>query len=127
METNIYAYLTPLAIFFVLLEVGINWYYDKGLIRFQEFIANFGTAVGNQTMNVLVMAGVYWGYGFLWENYRFMTIELNVVNFILLLCHHNISIKNKLFGIVSINSLRIINRLSYVIVTFYKVEVKFGG
>ena len=85
METNIYAYLTPLAIFFVLLEVGINWYYDKGLIRFQEFIANFGTAVGNQTMNVLVMAGVYWGYGFLWENYRFMTIELNVVNFILLL------------------------------------------
>ena len=55
---NIYATLTPIAIFFVLAEVLLCWYYKKNLISFQEVIANFGTALGNQTVNVLVAAGV---------------------------------------------------------------------
>lgn len=84
--TNIYAFIAPLAIGFILLEVLACWYFNKKYITFQEAIANFGTALGNQTMNVLVAAGVYVAYGYLWTNYRFIDhIEMNVINFLLLL------------------------------------------
>ncbi|MDZ4714208.1 MAG: sterol desaturase family protein [Cytophagales bacterium] len=86
MTTNIYTLLTPLAIGFILIEMGLCWYYKKKYISFQEAVANFGTALGNQTMNVLVAAGVYIVYGWLWTNYRLIdNLEMNVVTFILLL------------------------------------------
>lgn len=83
---NIYALLTPIAIVFVIIEVAINYYYKKGLIRFHEFIANFGTAIANQTVNVLVAAGVYVVYGYLWENFRIIdNIPMTWYNFLFLL------------------------------------------
>jgi alkylglycerol monooxygenase len=86
MTSNIYALLTPFAIGFILLELGLCWYYRKKLITFQEAVANFGTALGNQTMNVLVAAGVYVVYGYLWENFRIIdNIPMNVGTFVLLL------------------------------------------
>jgi sterol desaturase/sphingolipid hydroxylase (fatty acid hydroxylase superfamily) len=84
-ETNIYVYLTPIAIFFVLVEVFFSWVYRRGYITFSEAIANFGTALGNQTTNVLIAAGVYIVYGYLWENFRIFTIDLNWWTFLLLL------------------------------------------
>lgn len=84
-ETNIYAYLTPVALIFILLEIGLCLVYRRDYISFPEAIANFGTALGNQTVNVLVAAGVYVVYGWLWEHYRIFTIELNWWTFILLL------------------------------------------
>lgn len=84
-EINIYAYLTPVALFFVLLEVILCYAYKRDYVSFPEAIANFGTALGNQTVNVLVAASVYIVYGYLWENYRLFTIELNWWSFILLL------------------------------------------
>lgn len=84
-ETNVYAYLTPIALFFVLLEVAACFVLRRNYISFPEAIANFGTAIGNQTVNVLVAAGVFVVYGLLWENYRLFTIELNWWSFILLL------------------------------------------
>ena len=84
-ETNVYVYLTPLALLFIALEMFFSWYYRKGYISFQEAVANFGTALGNQTVNVLVAAGVYVVYGYLWENFRLFTIELNLWTFVLLL------------------------------------------
>ena len=86
MPSNIYLYITPLAILFILIEMSLCWVYKKKFITFQEAVANFGTALGNQTMNVLVAAGVYLIYGWLWTNYRLIdNIEMNVVNFVLLL------------------------------------------
>lgn len=86
MNTNIYALLTPLALGFIILEILVCWYYKKNHITFQEAVANFGTALGNQTMNVLVAAGVYLIYGYLWDKYRIIdSIEMNAINFILLL------------------------------------------
>ncbi len=84
-ETNIYAYLTPIALIFIVLEIVLCWIYKRDYISFPEAVANFGTALGNQTVNVLVAAGVYVVYGFLWENYRIFTIDLNWWTFILLL------------------------------------------
>jgi alkylglycerol monooxygenase len=83
---NIYALLTPVAILFIILEVVLCWYYKKDHISFEEFIANFGTALGNQTVNVLVAAGVYVVYGYLWRHFRLIDhIEMTWYNFILLL------------------------------------------
>jgi sterol desaturase/sphingolipid hydroxylase (fatty acid hydroxylase superfamily) len=86
MNTNIYALLTPIALGFILLEMGFCWYYKKSHISFQEAVANFGTALGNQTMNVLVAAGVYVAYGYLWDNYRLIPdLEMNFINVLVLL------------------------------------------
>lgn len=83
---NIYALLTPVAIFFVLLEIAACFLFKRKYIHFQEAIANFGTALGNQTTNLLVAAGVYSVYGWLHHNYRIGGhIEMNPLNFILLL------------------------------------------
>jgi alkylglycerol monooxygenase len=84
-ETNVYAYITPIALAFIGLEIFFCWYYKKDYITFNEAIANFGTALGNQTMNVLVAAGVYVSYGWLYENFRLFTIEINWLTAILLL------------------------------------------
>ncbi|MBP9927258.1 MAG: sterol desaturase family protein [Cyclobacteriaceae bacterium] len=86
MNANIYALLTPIALGFILLEITLCWYYKKNYISFQEAVANFGTALGNQTMNVLVAAGVYVVYNWLWTNFRLIdNIEMNLVSFLLLL------------------------------------------
>jgi alkylglycerol monooxygenase len=84
-ESNIYAVITPIALGFMALEIGLNWYYKKGLITFQEAIANFATSLGNQTTNVLVAAGVYVVYGYLWEHFRLInTIEMNFWTYLIL-------------------------------------------
>lgn len=84
-ETNIYAYITPIALLFIFTEIFLCWYYKKKYISFSEAIANFGTALGNQTMNVLVAAAVFISYGYLYENFRLFTIEINWFTAILLL------------------------------------------
>jgi len=84
-ETNVYTYLTPIALVFILLEIGLCFAFRRDYVSFPESIANFGTQLGNQTTNVLVAAGVFIVYGFLWENYRIFTIDLSWWSFILLL------------------------------------------
>jgi sterol desaturase/sphingolipid hydroxylase (fatty acid hydroxylase superfamily) len=83
---NIYAFITPIALFFILIEIGLCLFLKKNYISFSEAIANFGTALGNQTTNVLVAAGVYVVYGYLWENYRLIEhIPMTWYNIVLLL------------------------------------------
>lgn len=83
---NVYALLTPIAIFFVLLEIAACFVFKRKYINFQEAVANFGTALGNQTTNLLVAAGVYEVYGRLHANYRVAgPLEMTPLNFILLL------------------------------------------
>lgn len=84
-ETNVYTYLTPIALFFILIEIAACFFFKRKYVSFSESIANFGTQIGNQTTNVLVAAGVFIIYGFLWENYRLFTIDLSWWSFILLL------------------------------------------
>ncbi|MEZ5305924.1 MAG: sterol desaturase family protein [Pyrinomonadaceae bacterium] len=85
MESNVYTYITPIAIVFLVLEVCACFVLKRDYITFEEAIANFGTALGNQTVNVLVAIGVYAVYGFIWEHYRIFTIDLSWWSFILLL------------------------------------------
>ena len=82
---NVYTYLTPIALGLVGLEMIYCWLAKKNYITFQESIANFGTAIANQTTNVLVAVFVYVVYGFLHEYSVVETISLNVWTWILLL------------------------------------------
>jgi alkylglycerol monooxygenase len=83
---NVYALLTPIAIFFVLLEIAACFVFKRRYINFQEAVANFGTALGNQTTNLLVAAGVYEVYGWMHANYRVAgPLEMTPLNFIILL------------------------------------------
>lgn len=84
-ETNVYFYITPIALFFILMEIAACFIFKRKYITFTEAIANFGTQLGNQTTNILVMVGVFYAYGYLWENFRIFTIDLNWWTFILLL------------------------------------------
>src|SRR5260221_10425207 len=76
-ETNVYTYLAPLTLLLIASELIYLAATRKKLLTFQEAIANLGTALGNQTMNVLIAAGVYVIYGYLWTNFRICAINLN--------------------------------------------------
>ncbi len=84
-EQNVYFYITPIALIFILLEIAACFIFKRQLITFSEAVANFGTQLGNQTTNVLVMVGVYYVYGYLWENFRIFTIPVNWWSSIILL------------------------------------------
>ena len=84
-ETNVYFYITPIALIFILLEIAACFVFKRKLITFNEAVANFGTQLGNQTTNILVMVGVFFVYGYLWENFRIFTIPINWWSSILLL------------------------------------------
>lgn len=84
-EQNVYFYITPIALAFILLEIAACYFTKRKLITFNEAVANFGTQLGNQTTNILVMVGVFYIYGFLWENFRIWTIPINWWSSILLL------------------------------------------
>lgn len=70
---NVYTYITPIVVALILIEVTANFLLKKKLYTFQESVANFGTALGNQTTNVLVAAGVFVAYGWLYDNFRLFT------------------------------------------------------
>lgn len=84
-EVNVYFYITPIALLFIGLEIAACRIAKKDLITFSEAVANFGTQLGNQTTNVLVMVGVFYVYGWLWDNFRIFTIPVNWWSSILLL------------------------------------------
>lgn len=85
-NANVYAYITPIALAFILLEISYCKIFRKDYISFSESVANFGTALGNQTVNILVMLGVYVVYQWIWDNFRLIDgITLNWWTFILLL------------------------------------------
>lgn len=83
---NIYALLTPVALGFVLLEIAACAVFRRNYITFEEAVANFGTALANQTVNLLVAAGVYSVYSLLHDNYRIAgPLGMTPLNFVLLL------------------------------------------
>lgn len=88
-EKNIYSLLTPLAVGLVILELFFCWLARKDYFSFQESIANFCTAMGNQSTNVLVAVVVYFTYGYLWDNFHWLNIPMDAEHwynwFILLL------------------------------------------
>lgn len=85
---NIYSLLTPLAVGLVILELIYCWLARKSYFTFQESIANFCTAMGNQSTNVLVAVAVYFSYGYLWEQFHWFDISMDAAhwyNWLLLL------------------------------------------
>lgn len=74
---NIYTYLTPITIGLLILELIYCAIARKTFFTFQESVANFGTALGNQTTNLFVAVGVYFTYGYLWENFHWLELPLD--------------------------------------------------
>lgn len=74
---NIYAVLTPIAISLVLIEMIYCWVTKKDYYTFQDAISSFGTAIVNQTVNLVVAALVFKSYGYLHDNYAIMNVDAN--------------------------------------------------
>lgn len=81
---NIYALITPLVLFLLLAEILYSHFSGKKLYTFQDTIANLGTGIGNQCVNLAVAFFVFKFYGWL---YQFAPYKFEAVwyNFILLL------------------------------------------
>ncbi|MCP4439057.1 MAG: sterol desaturase family protein [Aureispira sp.] len=85
-KRNIYTLLTPIAIGLIILELIYCWLARKDHFTFQESVANFGTALGNQTTNVLVAVFVVVTYGFLHSNFHIIDFDMgNWWNWLILL------------------------------------------
>lgn len=76
MEFNIWAFVTPIALGLLIFEIILSVATQKGYYTFQETIANLGTAIGNQTVNLLVAVFVFWSFGLLYENYAMTEIPV---------------------------------------------------
>ena len=64
---NVYAYITPIVIGLLLLEIIISVRTKNGHYNFQDTITNLGTGIGNQCINLAVVVFVMKWYGFLHE------------------------------------------------------------
>ncbi len=73
-NVNIWALLTPIALGLLIFELIYSLVARRGVYSFQETIANMGTAIGNQTMNLLVAALIYQSFGWLHANFALFDI-----------------------------------------------------
>lgn len=64
---NVYAFITPLVIVLLLLEIVYSTVARKGVYDFQDTITNLGTGIGNQCINLAVAFFVYTWYGWLYQ------------------------------------------------------------
>ncbi len=62
---NVYAFITPIVVLLLLLEIIISMRLKKGVYHVQDTIANLGTGIGNQCINLAVAFFVYKWYGWL--------------------------------------------------------------
>lgn len=62
---NVYAFITPLVVVLLLLEIIYSVRMKKGVYAFQDTITNLGTGIGNQCVNLAVAFFVYKWYGWL--------------------------------------------------------------
>jgi sterol desaturase/sphingolipid hydroxylase (fatty acid hydroxylase superfamily) len=76
-QKNIYSLIAPIAIAMVIIELVYCALTQKDYISYQESVVNFGTALGNQTTNLLVAVAVYFTYGWLWENFQLFHLPLD--------------------------------------------------
>jgi alkylglycerol monooxygenase len=64
---NVYAYITPIVLLLLLIEVLVSVIGKKKLYTFQDTVANIGTGIGNQCVNLAVVFLVMKWYGWLWQ------------------------------------------------------------
>lgn len=64
---NIYAFITPLVLLLLFLEIGYSVYKQNGIYNFQDTITNLGTGIGNQCVNLGVAFFVFKFYGFIYQ------------------------------------------------------------
>ncbi|MBT7608359.1 MAG: sterol desaturase family protein [Bacteriovoracaceae bacterium] len=81
---NIYSILTPIALTLVIIELIYCRLKKKHYFNFQDSMASFYTAIGNQLINLIVAGLVILSYGYLYQ-YRIITIEDNSLSFVLLI------------------------------------------
>lgn len=81
---NIYAYITPFVLILLLAEILVDYFSNKKYYNFQDSIANIGTGIGNQCVNLGVAFFVYKFYGWLHQFAPF-NIPVTWYTFIILL------------------------------------------
>ncbi len=64
---NVYAYITPIVLLLLIAEVLVSIIGKKKLYTFQDTVANIGTGIGNQCVNLAVVFLVMKWYGWLWQ------------------------------------------------------------
>jgi alkylglycerol monooxygenase len=64
---NIYAFITPLVLLLLFIEIGYSVYKQNGIYNFQDTITNLGTGIGNQCVNLGVAFFVFKFYGFIYQ------------------------------------------------------------
>jgi alkylglycerol monooxygenase len=72
--------------FFILIAVELAYAAYKGikLYRFNDTISNIGLGIGQQVTGVLMKGVLFFGYMYLWEHFKIWSLEVNVVNWIIL-------------------------------------------
>lgn len=81
---NVYAFITPLVLILLIMEIFYSVKLNKKLFSFQDTITNLGTGIGNQCVNLGVAFFVFKWYGFLYQ-YAPFHIEVTWYSLLILL------------------------------------------
>lgn len=84
MAINIYAIVTPIILALIAIEFFYCLKVRNGYYNFQDSIASLGTAIGNQTVNLIVGVLIYYFFGFLTLHFGIFDIQPRWYNFLIL-------------------------------------------
>ncbi|PWJ44031.1 sterol desaturase family protein [Sediminitomix flava] len=73
--TNVYIISAPIILGLLILEIVYCLWKKNGYYKFQDTVANIGTAIGNQSVNLVVAAVILKSFEWLHSNYAYFKIE----------------------------------------------------
>lgn len=62
---NVYAYIIPVVLVLLLLEIAVCVFRNNGIYKFQDTVTNLATGIANQCVNIAVVTFVFIFYGWL--------------------------------------------------------------
>ncbi|MEH0155437.1 sterol desaturase family protein [Limibacter armeniacum] len=71
---NVYIISAPIILGLLVIEIIYCFIKGNGYYKFQDTVANVGTAIGNQCVNLVVAAVIYQSFGYLFDNFAMWEI-----------------------------------------------------
>jgi alkylglycerol monooxygenase len=84
MEVNYIALAIPAFFILIGIELAFSLWKDRKLYRFNDALTNISLGVGQQVTGIFLKTALFFGYLFLYENHRFLSIESTLLNWVLL-------------------------------------------
>lgn len=84
MNINLIALSIPIFFILILIELSYSFYKKLGYYRLNDSISNLSQGTGQQLLDIFMKASLFFGYTYIYTNWRFFTIQTTWIVAILL-------------------------------------------